>query len=337
MRLRLLPRTLFVFLVSLPLLAQQPPPDEAAPTFRVDQMLLSSHVTVITYGDQRFHDHLNFLIANPRAREALVNKIAQEKPDAVQMNGDVPYKGTDPDDYQTFRNETKPWSDAHLRVYPALGNHELSGGEARGIDEWWNTFPELKGMRWYSVALGNRIYLIELDSTSPLTPGSKQIHWLRAQFSGLAPSVDFVMISLHHPPVADLQTEYHVDHNPRANEIALRDLIAQIEPALHAAIVVVAGHIHNYERAEFKGVTYLVSGGGGAEPYKVTRTKGDLYQDPGFPNFHYVKFELEKDQLKATMIRLVDPDARKLKWEEKDHFVIQKKQPQAPPGSGTPH
>jgi hypothetical protein len=315
-------RILLASLLSVPALAQQPPTDDAAPTFRVDQLALSSHVTVIAYGDQRFHDHLNFLIANPKARVALVKKIAQEKPDAVQMSGDVPYRGADPDDYQEFSSETKPWRDAHLRIYPALGNHELSGGETKGVDAWWKAFPELKGMRWYSVALGSRIALIQLDSTSPLTPGSKQIKWLRAQLTGLAPSVDFVMISLHHPPVADIQTVEHVNHNPRPNEIALRDFIAQVEPTLHAAIVVIAGHIHNYERAQYKGVTYLVSGGGGAEPYKVARTKGDLYQDPGFPNFHYVKFELEKDQLKATMVRLADPDASKLKWDEKDHFVI---------------
>ena len=80
------------------------------------------------------------------------------------MSGDVPYKGTDPDDYKTFREETKSWQDENLRVYPALGNHELSGGVEKGVAEWWKAFPELKGMRWYSVALGDRISLIELDS-----------------------------------------------------------------------------------------------------------------------------------------------------------------------------
>jgi hypothetical protein len=94
---------------------------------------------------------------------------------------------------------------------------------------------------------------------------------------------------------------------------------------MHAAIVVIAGHIHNYERAEVGGITYLVSGGGGAEPYPVDRTPQDLYQDTQFPNFHYVRFELEKDKLKATMIRLVDPDAKKLSWKEMDHFTIDKK------------
>ena len=322
---RRLPRILLFLLLPLPLLAQQPPLPDSAPTFRVDSAALSSHVKVIAYGDQRFHDRFNFLIANPKARTALVNRIAEEKPDAIQMSGDVPYKGTDPADYDTFRAETIPWRVAHLRVYPALGNHELSGGEERGVEEWWNAFPELQGRRWYSVALGDRIALIQLDSTSDLTPGSKQIAWLRAQLMALAPSVDFVMISLHHPPVADIQTRLHVDHNPRPNEIALRNFLAQIAPTLHAAIVVIAGHIHNYERAEVDGITYLVSGGGGAEPYEVERTKQDLYQDINFPNFHYVRFELEADQLKATMFRLENPDAKKLVWQEKDHFVIKKK------------
>jgi hypothetical protein len=325
MTFRWLPRILAGACLTLPLAAQQAPPADSTPTFRVPAMELSSHVTVIAYGDQRFHDHLNFMIANPKARQALVNKIAQEKPDAVQMSGDVPFKGTDPDDYQEFRKETKPWSDAHLRVYPALGNHELSGGEQKGVEEWWKAFPELNGMRWYSVALGDRLALIQLDSTSPLTAGSKQMEWLHAQLTGLTPTVDFVMISLHHPPVADIQTRLHVDHNPRPNEIALRDFLSQISPSLHAAIVVIAGHIHNYERTQVDGINYLVSGGGGAEPYEVERTKDDLYQDTGFPNFHYVKFELEKDQLKATMYRLADPGAKKLKWDEKDHFVIDKK------------
>jgi acid phosphatase type 7 len=322
---RLLARVFLFSLLSVQLLAQQTPPDDGAPTFRVAALALSSHVTVIAYGDQRFHDHFNFMIANPKARMALVQKIAKEKPDAIQMSGDVPYRGTDLADYDAFRTETKAWRDAHLRVYPALGNHELSGGVEKGVEAWWDAFPELKGMRWYSVALGDRISLIQLDSTSDLTRDSKQIKWLRAQLTALPPSVDFVMISLHHPPVADIQMHLHVDHNPRSNEIALRNFISQISPSLHATIVVIAGHIHNYERAEVDGVTYLVSGGGGAEPYPVERTKDDLYQDPSFPNFHYVKFELEGDQLKATMFRLANPDAKKLVWEAKDHFIIKKK------------
>ena len=300
---------------------------ESAPTFRVPASALSSHVTVIAYGDQRFHDPAdpNPTIADPLMRKALVDKIAAEKPDAVQMSGDVPYKGSDANDYAVFQSETAPWRAAHLRIYPALGNHETSGGEAAGIENWWKAFPELRGRRWYSVLLGDRVSLIQLDSLSPLTDGSDQLLWLKMQLAALPSSVDFVMISLHHPPVADIQTHLEVDHNPRPNEIALRDALSQIAPSFHAAIVVTAGHIHNYERAVVDGVTYLVSGGGGAHPYFVERTKPDLYQDPNFPIFHYVKFELEGDQLKATMYKVQDSTASTPVWQEKDHFIIKKK------------
>jgi hypothetical protein len=38
-----------------------------------------------------------------------------------------------------------------------------------------------------------------------------------------------------------------------------------------------------------------------------------------------VRFELEGDELKATMFRLADPNAKKMDWQEKDHFIIKKK------------
>lgn len=297
----------------------------AGPTFTVPDSQLSKHVTVIGYGDTRFHDPSNTKVANPLARKILVDRIASERPDAVQMSGDVPYKGADAADYANFVTETAPWRAEKLRVYPAMGNHEISGGEATGVANWWTNFPELKGRRWYSVALGSRLYLIQLDSTLSLMDGSKQVEWLKGQVAGLPKTVEFVMIALHHPPVADIQTHLEVDHNPRPNEIALRDYLTSVAGTSHAQFVVTAGHIHNYERAVVGDVTYLVSGGGGAHPYYVERTAQDLYQDENFPNYHYMKFELEKDGLKATMVRLADPAAATPVWQEKDHFELKKK------------
>ena len=260
------------------------------PTFSVPDSAIGRQVRIIAYGDMRFHDPMNTTVANPLARKALVERITDERPAAVQLTGDVPYKGSDEADYVNYRAETAPWRAAGLRVYPAMGNHELSGGAAQGIENWWGAFPELRGMRWYSVALGSRVRMIQLDSTSDLTDGSKQRAWLAGQLKSLPAMVDFVMIGLHHPPVADVQTRIEVDHNPRPNEIALRDYLGAVQPTMHAQILVTAGHIHNYERAQVGGVMYLVSGGGGARPYEVERTPQDIYQDRDFPNFHYIRF-----------------------------------------------
>jgi acid phosphatase type 7 len=272
----------------------------------------------------RFTDPTNVTATNPTARRALVQRIAEEKPDAILLNGDVPWHGGDQNDYEVYRTETQVWRDTNLRIFPALGNHEFSECEVqRCLANWWATFPKLKGRRWYSARFGSKIWIIALDSDDSLLAGSDQHKWLQSQIASLPPEVDFVLLSMHHPPVADIQTQHNVDHNPRSNEIALAQLLKTSAETSRARFIVVAGHIHNYERFLQDGVVYLVSGGGGAVPYPVDRSAADLYQSQEFPTFHYVKFVLEGDTLRGTMYRLSDPTAGT--WEAKDKFEIRSK------------
>jgi hypothetical protein len=301
------------------------PPGQSGPTFTVEESDLHKPVTLIAYGDMRFTDPANREATNPDARQALVARIAKEKPDAILLNGDVPWHGGDKGDYSVFRAETEVWRASHLRVYPALGNHEFSRCEVpQCLENWWTTFPELRNRRWYSVALGRELYAIALDSDTSLLPGSDQRQWLEAQISSLPASVRFVLITLHHPPVADIQKNFNVDHNPRPNEISLANFLKGAAASRKARFLVSAGHIHNYERAVQDDVVYLVSGGGGAHPYPVERTPSDLYQDRAFPNFHYLKFVLEGKTMKASMYRL-DLDAASPEWQEKDTFELRAK------------
>ncbi len=299
------------------------------PLFVTPQSALHKPITVIAYGDTRFTDPANVTATNPGARRALVARIAEEKPDAVLVSGDVPYRGNEVNDYAVFRTETQTWRDAGLRVYPALGNHEFAHCEpAVCLENWWNAFPEmpqLRDRRWYSAQLGDAIYMVALDSDTSLLPGSDQANWLRDQLAGMPKSIRFVLLTLHHPPVADVQTRYELDHNPRPNEIALRDFLTAEAKTSRAKFVVVAGHIHNYERFEQDGVMYFVSGGGGAQPYPVDRTPPDQYQDPGFPNYHYIRFTLEGKTLKGEMVRLADAAAATPVWQTKDTFEVKAK------------
>ena len=95
-------------------------------------------------------------------------------------------------------------------------------------------------------------------------------------------------------------------------------------PAHSAArFIVSAGHIHNYERLARDGVTYLVSGGGGATPYEIDRTPEDLYRGTEFPNYHYVRFELHGQHLSGAMLRLEDSAAANpAHWQVRDRFEI---------------
>jgi hypothetical protein len=241
------------------------------------------------------------------------------------MNGDLPLAGNVTNDYGVFQAETKIWRDLRMRVFPVLGNHEFTGDAQQDLDHWWSNFPELRKRRWYSVQFGSRVYLLALDSDASLLPGSDQAAWIAKQISGVPASIDFVIVSLHHPPVADMQTHIEVDHNPRPNEISLRDYLSQVSRTSNASFLVTAGHIHNYERNVVNGVTYLVSGGGGAPPYFVERAPEDLYKSIVFPNYHYVKLTLEKDRLHVAMYRISNPEAATLTVELKDSFDLQAK------------
>lgn len=293
----------------------------SGPTFRVLQSDLHEPVSVIAYGDMRFTDPANTTATNPIARQALVKRIAEEKPDALLLNGDVPWHGGTQEDYAVYHSETQPWRDAHLRVFPALGNHEFSRCEVpQCLANWWTAFPDLNGRRWYSVLLGKYVYLIALDSNDSLLPGSEERLWLENQIVSLPAGIQFVLIAMHHPPVADIQTRFEVSHNPRPNEIALAQYLRTAAVSSKARFVVIAGHIHNYERFLQDGVVYLVSGGGGAKPYPVDRTPSDLYQGSGFPNYHYVKFVLQGGVLSGTMYRLSASGAPA--WQAKDTFQV---------------
>jgi hypothetical protein len=298
---------------------------QPGPTFTVDEAALHKPVTLIAYGDMRFTDPANHDATSPAARQALVARIAGEKPDVILLNGDVPWHGGEKADYSVYQTETEIWRTNHLRVFPALGNHEFSHCDVpQCLENWWTAFPELRDRRWYSVALGRQLYAIALDSDTSLLPGSDQRQWLEAQISSLPASVRFVLFTMHHPPVADIQKNFNVDHNPRPNEISLADFLKSAAAASKARFLVSAGHIHNYERALQDDVVYLVSGGGGARPYPVERTPSDLYQDNAFPNYHYVKLVLEGGTLKGAMYRL-DPDATTPTWQAKDSFELQAK------------
>ena len=295
----------------------------AATTFQIPDSALPVPLVLVAYGDTRFTAASETAASSPTVRRAMVAKIAAENPAALFINGDLPYHGIAAD-YEVYRAETQVWRDKHLRVYPALGNHELSACvEASCLDRWWSAFPELRGLRWYSVAVGSKLIGIALDSDTSLLPGNAQRTWLERQIASLDPQVQVVLIVMHHPPVAAVQTVKFADHNARPNEQALAAYLQIAAAHSTARFVVSAGHIHNYERLSRDGVTYLVSGGGGAMPYEVDRTAADLYQGRAFPNYHYVRFELRGNTFSGEMIRLQDYAGRKPShWLLADRFEI---------------
>ncbi len=274
----------------------------------------------VAYGDTRFHDPKDTDTANPAARVALVQAIAQVNPAFVCFTGDIVYNGYDVDDWKTWDSETSIWRDKHIPIYPALGNHDLHGDEKTALDNYFQRFPELKNSRYYSVRAANTLMLV-LDSSLDETEGP-QGQWLIHKLDNLPPDVDFVFFMFHHPPYTSSSDEkkYGGGHSSRSKEHQLAKLLEDHQAHTRARFLVFNGHVHNYERHEHGGVTYFVTGGGGAHAYPIPRAPDDPFQSK-LVNYHYLLIEVDHQQLTVTMNRLELNDG-KASWTQPDSVKI---------------
>ncbi|MGA9799051.1 MAG: metallophosphoesterase [Terriglobales bacterium] len=273
----------------------------------------------IVYGDTRFTDPANSKAASASVRQALVRAIAEADPAFVSVGGDIAYNGDDSNDWKVWDSETELWRQRRIAVYPALGNHDLHGNQTRALANYFQRFPALENNRYYSVRAANTLMLV-LDSSLEETSGP-QGEWLASELRGIPADVDFVFLVLHHPPyTASYNNMPGGGHSARHPEQALARLLEERQGRTRARFVVFSGHVHNYERQAHNGVTYFVTGGGGARPYPIERTPDDPLNGNSV-NYHYLLVEVDHGNLKITMRRL-DLTTGAEVWSEPDSVVI---------------
>ena len=274
----------------------------------------------VAYGDTRFHNPRDFDASNPTVRIALVEAIASVNPAFVCITGDLVYNGNDVDDWKVWDRETSIWREKSIPVYPSIGNHELHGGNSALLN-YFQRFPELKDSRYYSVRVANTLLLV-LDSDLNEISGP-QGEWLVSKLDHVPADVDFVFLMFHHPPYTSSSGEKMVGgggHSARTQEIALAKMLEERQAKAPFRMVVVNGHVHNYERHEHGGVTYFVSGGGAAHAYPIERARDDPYQSKEI-NYHYLLVQVDYRQLTIAMNRL-DMSTGKPVWTQPDSVKI---------------
>lgn len=273
----------------------------------------------IVYGDTRFTDPANTKAASPPVRWALVQAIAEADPAFIAVGGDIAYNGDDANDWTVWDSETEIWRQRHIAVYPALGNHDLHGDRTVALANYFQRFPALENNRYYSVRAANTLLLV-LDSSLDETSGP-QGEWLAKKLDSVPSDVDFVFLLLHHPPyTASSDKTPGGGHSARHPEHLLAQVLEERQGRAHARFVVFSGHVHNYEHQEHNGVTYFVTGGGGARPYPIERTPDDPLNGKSV-NYHYLLVEVDRGNLKITMHRL-DLTSGAAVWTQPDSVAI---------------
>ena len=209
---------------------------------------------IAIYGDTR---------TNPDTHRLVVAEIAKHQPKIVFHTGDLNSKGIKQSEYDTFKEITSPLCQSAL-FYPARGNHE------KDLQLFLQNFPRLQGKSNYTVDYEGIRFII-LDSVQDLKPGSVQYKWLDSILKDQTPSI----LIMHHPVFSS---------GEHGDELGLQLFIPQLLEG-SAVKAVFSGHDHNYERSHFKGIEYIVTGGGGAplreakqpNPYSLIFNKTNHY------------------------------------------------------------
>jgi Icc-related predicted phosphoesterase len=274
----------------------------------------------VSYGDTRFTDPADTKASNAPVRQALVKAIADSHPAFVVIGGDVTYNGNDPNDWLVWDKETADWRKQNIAVYPAIGNHEMHGDIKIALSNYFQRFPALDHSLYYSVQARN-VLLLVLDSSIDENSGPQR-EWLAQLLDHIPAGVDFVVFALHHPPV----TSSHEDsplgggHSARPGEQALAAFLESRQKSTRARFVVLGSHVHNYERHEQGGITYFVTGGGGAHAYPIERNPGDPYADHRI-NYHYLDVSVDPAGMKFVMNRVELVDGKAV-WTQPDSVTI---------------
>ena len=200
----------------------------------------------VAFGDTR---------SNPVAHQQVVSSILPLAPDFVLHTGDFVSNGSDPAQWATFYSIEHDLQ-SQAPFYGALGNHE--GGDPCC---YFDHFDWPNNERWYSFDHKNvHVIALEIDGHAAYWAGSPQAQWLE---NDLAHTTQPWKVVFFHIPPYSSGSEHGSDQQVRA---ALEPLFIR-----YGVDLVFNGHDHDYERSVANGITYIVTGGGGAPLYAKGR------------------------------------------------------------------
>jgi 3',5'-cyclic AMP phosphodiesterase CpdA len=165
--------------------------------------------------------------------------------DALVTTGDNIYEQGHPDRFDEAWHRPYGWlEERRIEVVASLGNHDVRTDRGqpvmRLLDIPWF---------WFSHRLGP-VEFVVIDGNRP--DDQDQVRFMRTTLRESDAAWQVVVV--HHPP-------YSCGDEHGSTE-AIQELVPEM--AANGADVVLSGHDHNYQRfPEIRGVTFVVSGGGG--------------------------------------------------------------------------
>lgn len=244
----------------------------------------SEPFTFLVYGDTRTFPDRHRLVTTAMGTDPL-------QPEFVLHTGDL-IESPIESRWNSFFWALQPLGTS-VPFYPCLGNHEENS------ETYYRAFELPRGggyqnERWYSFDYHN-LHVICLDSNSTslgFSGMNQQRNWLKKDLSKT--DKPFIVVFFHHPIYS---SEYDTAKN------------AGLEALWHSLFdkygvdVVFSGHVHSYERLASDGITYIVTGGGGA-PSGSIPSKSDRSQAQVDDSLHYVRVNVDQDSMQVQMVEV---------------------------------
>jgi len=256
--------------------------------------------TFAAYGDTR---------TNPIAHAEVIHEIVGMRPEFVLQSGDLVSDGGNPRQWAQFEQITKPLRDAGIAYYPARGNHDLGRYYPSCVTEPFDSGDRIHKLYYAFTRHRNRFIIV--DSMEPYQPGSRQYVWLEYELARARKTAINTFVMFHEGPFS---VGPH-GSTPEAQKY-LHPLFVKYHPR-----AVFCGHDHLYYRTTRDGVTYVVTGGGGAPPYRPENAQiaipGDVFvtdvDNMGRPLsdsdynaliYHAIRCDVDGPRVTFTVIRL---------------------------------
>ena len=234
------------------------------------------------YGDTRM---------NHRIHTAVLKLIQQHHPLFALNTGDLVPSGTEADWNMYFTvlcsNTTVGQT---LPVFSTVGNHEKNSSGYEQYLHLPHNNPQ-NSQLYYSFDCGST-HFIALNSTINYEPGSPQYNWF-VEDAAQAATAKFRFVFLHHPVYSSF---------PHGSTEKVQQYLLPLFEQHHVQMVF-SGHDHAYERTKpMNGVTYVVTGGGGAPLYdSKSDNSWTAYKEKAY---HFCKLLMDSAQCTLYMIRL---------------------------------
>lgn len=230
------------------------------------------------------------VLGDAGTRESMQRRVAaqvaaadrQGRPfDALLVTGDLVYEEGDAD--LADASVIRPYAATFTKnqIIAALGNHDVESDEG---DEIMQRLGRPGAV--YTQNVGP-VRVVSLDSNDV---DSAQTSWLDRVLSQPRGTTPWVIAIMHHPAFSS--GEHGSEDRVRRSWVPLF--------ARHHVNLVLAGHDHDYERTKPQnGVTYIVSGGGGADLYDVGRSS---FTATSASKHHFVDLNVFADRIEGRAI-----------------------------------